>query len=120
MTHAALLALLIGFAAATSAIIVREFVPALWLLRRPFSCDLCMSWWMSVGLYVFDLTRAPWPVYNPPLVVLAATLLSIVLLKVVNRLSEVTFAPSHEATEPPHLASSSEEGDTHATKEFDR
>lgn len=86
----------LGFAAASAAIIVREFVPPTWLLIRPFSCDLCMSWWMSVGLYVFDLTRAPWPAYNPPMAVLAATTISMILLKIINRLSEVTFAPPQD------------------------
>lgn len=46
---------LFGLAAAgltaTVRAVVQETRP-LWLLEKPFSCDLCMSWWSSVAVVV--------------------------------------------------------------------
>lgn len=76
----------LGLIAAGTTLIVRALVPQLWLLVKPFSCDLCMSWWSSlvsmIGLMSvqsdLDTTALP--------AVLGGVAVSVVLLKAVNRL----------------------------------
>lgn len=31
-------------------LIVRALVPLSWMMEKPWSCDLCMSWWTSIVL----------------------------------------------------------------------
>ena len=49
------LAVLFGFAAAGITATVRAIIDSanpLWLLEKPFSCDLCMSWWSSRAVVI--------------------------------------------------------------------
>jgi hypothetical protein len=41
------LVLTCGFTAAGLTAVVRALAPLSWQLRKPVSCDLCMSWWCS-------------------------------------------------------------------------
>ena len=43
------LVLLFGLAASGTTAIIRAIVPVPWLLQKPLSCDLCMSWWASLA-----------------------------------------------------------------------
>lgn len=91
-----LLALLIGLAASTATTIVRAVVPTLWLLIKPFSCDLCMSWWLSLAISV---SRDHWRGLEIPdraLVTFAAVAISITVLKIHNRLSDIGTPPPLE------------------------
>lgn len=79
-----------GLSAAGAAFVTRavlaEWLP-LGLLVKPFSCDLCMSWWGSV---VFAAVRwgnecgvdAAWPV-------LGGTAASMTVLKIVGHLTNI-------------------------------
>lgn len=40
----------VGIAASGATAIIRAVVPQTWLLHKPLSCDLCMSWWSSLAL----------------------------------------------------------------------
>lgn len=42
--------LAVGFASSGITFVVRAAVPQLWLLAKPFSCDLCMSFWSSLAV----------------------------------------------------------------------
>jgi hypothetical protein len=58
-----------------------------WLLAKPLSCDLCMSWWGSVasmGLVVLSESVSP-PVAM--LAVLGSVGVSLVVVKTASRLS---------------------------------
>lgn len=74
----------IGLVAAGTALIVRAVVPQHWLLVKPFSCDLCMSWWSSLVASVlvggFGLPGM--------CAAVGGTAVSVFLLKAVNRLGE--------------------------------
>jgi hypothetical protein len=105
MTLLAILA--IGFAAAGLALVVRALVPTLWLLIKPFSCDLCMSWWGSV---VFTLLAGEWSV-DALTGLFGGVAVSVAMLKVVSSLSDVGAAP------PPTLSDSPDLGDTFPEKE---
>ena len=83
--------LTLGLFAAGLALILRAVAPQPWLLHKPLSCDLCMSWWGSVvgaavrfgGAVGVDsdmslITVAP--------AVVAAVAVSVVVLKSINRL----------------------------------
>lgn len=53
--------LAVGLAAAGFTAIVRATAPMALLLRRPVSCDLCMSWWgalIGVGILHHDMLLA--------------------------------------------------------------
>lgn len=80
-----LMALFLGLAAAAAATIVRALVPTLWLLIKPFSCDLCMSWWSSLALGLMAYSDISYPIH----VLLVATTTSMFTLKVLNRLSDI-------------------------------
>lgn len=83
-------AIALGLAAATVATIVRAFVPTLWLLIKPFSCDLCMSWWSTVLLLIVSfVTDQMEGQQHPEIVYLAATAVSMLTLKTLNRLSDI-------------------------------
>lgn len=46
---------MVGLAASGLTATVRAVVDTanpLWLLEKPFSCDLCMSWWSAIALVV--------------------------------------------------------------------
>ena len=85
------LAFVLGLAAAGAVAVVRAVVQEvrpLWLLAKPLSCDLCMSWWSSVAVALYalalDLLDAP----VAPLAVLASTGVCLAVVRGSNRLSE--------------------------------
>ena len=90
MLLAALLStiLALGLIAAGLTSVIRAVVPQSFLLIRPFSCDLCMSWWSSLvgatGLVLLDQADMRLAVAS----VLGAVAVSVLVLKKINRLSE--------------------------------
>lgn len=47
------LVIVLGLATSGLTAVVRAVIDSanpLWLLEKPFSCDLCMSWWSSIAL----------------------------------------------------------------------
>ena len=82
-----------GLSAAGAALVVRavlaEWLP-LWLLVKPFSCDLCMSWWGSVAFSAL----AHGPTFDAAWPVLGGTAASVLTLKVVNHLSGIDGLPA--------------------------
>ena len=85
-----LLALILGLAASGVTNIVRAVVPQHWLLVKPWSCDLCMSFhssWAMLLVTLFD-TAAPLPTIGEcGLIVSASTAAALVVTKIINRLS---------------------------------
>ena len=85
------LVFVLGFAAAGAVAVVRAVVQELrplWLLAKPLSCDLCMSWWASVGLVLFALAVGHASPVDAGLAVLASTGVCLPLVRGSNRLSE--------------------------------
>lgn len=83
------LALTIGLIAAGITSVVRAVVPQLWLLVKPFACDLCMSWWCAwLGAIVLQI-QTPIGFWGVLPAVLGAVPVSLLLLKVVGRLTDV-------------------------------
>lgn len=82
------LILIAGIAAAGAVNVVRAVVPTLWLLVKPFSCDLCMSWWSSLALASAVALASPLTVLDWGLATLGGTSLSLILVKLVGVLSE--------------------------------
>lgn len=77
----------LGLAAAGATFVVRavadELRPTL-LLRKPFSCDLCMNWWASLGLVMID---PPSSFGECAQLVLASTSVGVIATKAANRLA---------------------------------
>lgn len=89
--------LILGLAAATVATIVRAFVPPLWLLVKPWSCDLCMSWWSSLVISPIVNSRLAPGLPMSLVVVLAAAAVSMLVLKINSKLSDIGIdAPKWE------------------------
>lgn len=86
--------LLLGYAAAGLASIVRALVPTLWLLHKPLSCDLCMSWWCSLALSMPLSMTYPMALPTVAIVLLAAVATSIMVLKFNSWLSDIRLPPS--------------------------
>jgi hypothetical protein len=85
------LALVLGLAAAGAVAVVRAVAMELrpmWLLSKPLSCDLCMSWWASIAVAVFALAAGLLEATASPLAVLASTAVSLACVRGSNRLSE--------------------------------
>ena len=83
-------ALTIGLAAAGSTFAVRAVVDELrpvLLLQKPFSCDLCMNWWASVGLTTISMIDSGIGISGTVQSVLGGTAIGVVTTKVANRLS---------------------------------
>lgn len=77
----------LGLAAAGATFVVRAVIDSanpLWLLRKPFSCDLCMNWWASLGLVMIDPAHSFGECAQ---LVLASTAVGVVATKVANRLA---------------------------------
>lgn len=71
----------VGMIAAGAALIIRAVVPQPWLLNKPLSCDLCMSFWSSV---VFGMLIGT----NSIPAVVGGVAVSVLVLKAVNRLGD--------------------------------
>jgi len=77
-----------GLAAAGATFVVRAVVDTLrptLLLHKPFSCDLCMNWWASIGLVLID--HAP-SVGECAQQVLGAAAVGVLAVKTANRLAD--------------------------------
>lgn len=79
----------IGLSAAGAALVIRAVIPTLWLLVKPFSCDLCLSWWGSLAIAVLR-GGADWSALWP---VPGAVAMSVLALKTHARLADVSAAP---------------------------
>jgi hypothetical protein len=96
-----ILALFLGMCAVGTTHAARALAPQAWLLHKPLSCDLCMSWWSSwLGVVLLGaggtigtggaigtigMIRM---IATTLAVVLASTGLSVLLLKAAWRLGE--------------------------------
>lgn len=86
--------LTLGLFAAGLTLILRAVAPQPWLLHKPLSCDLCMSWWGSVVGALVQLVGAGSGAGEAASVsiaavapaVVAAVAVSVLLLKAINRL----------------------------------
>lgn len=78
----------IGLMAAGAALITRALVPQHWLLVKPFSCDLCMSWWGSLVSSVVAGAVGGHTSLASLCAALGGTAVSVVVLKAANRLGE--------------------------------
>lgn len=84
------LVLIFGLAASGLTAVVRAVVDharPLWLLEKPLSCDLCMSWWASLALVLawsLHESLAPIPAM---LAVLGSVGVGLVVTKAATRLS---------------------------------
>lgn len=84
--------LVVGASAAGIALTIRavlaDWLP-LWLLVKPFSCDLCMSFWGALGFVVLRDGVAWSSLWSVP----GAVALSVLVLKTHARLADVSAAP---------------------------
>lgn len=80
--------LAVGLIAAGLTQVVRAVVPQQWLLNKPLSCDLCMSWWSSLAGVVVAAVggTVAWPA--APLVVPGSVAVSLLTLKAISRMGE--------------------------------
>jgi hypothetical protein len=81
------LVLLMGLAAAGLVAIARALAPTLWLIHKPLSCDLCMSWWSSLIVYGMWHAKEPQPIHLALLAIPASVAVSLVVTKAAIRLS---------------------------------
>lgn len=81
----------LGLAAAGAVAVVRAVVMdrwPMWMLDKPLSCDLCMSWWASVAAVLYALIIEALALPVAPLAVMGATAVSLACVRGSNRLSE--------------------------------
>lgn len=104
-----------GFAAAGLALVIRAVVPTLWLLVKPFSCDLCMSWWGSVAFTGLRVVGQGVSTIDALPDLFGSVATSVVVLKVVGKLSDVGASPVGDWT--PTLPETHVSGDTFPAKE---
>lgn len=85
-----LFVLILGLASSGLTNVIRAIVPQEWLLVKPWSCDLCMSFhgvWV-MGLVTFIDSSAPMPTTGEcGLLLTASTAVSLVSTKIINRLA---------------------------------
>lgn len=98
--------IVMGLSAAAIALIIRALVPTMWLLHKPFSCDLCMSWWSSVALSMWAFF-GEYGSLSSVSTLLGSVTVSVLALKGSNRLAQ-------EGSTLPFLE---EKGDTAPQKE---
>lgn len=77
----------IGLGASGLTAIVRAVVPQTWLLHKPLSCDLCMSWWSSLALTATLATVEPMSIAQSVVTVAGGVGGALLLTKTANRLS---------------------------------
>lgn len=84
------IALLFGLAAAgitaTVRAVVQEARP-LWLLEKPLSCDLCMSWWSSLSIVVAWAAHESIAFIPAALAVFGSIAVALLVTKAATRLS---------------------------------
>ena len=84
-------AILVGLAASGLTAVIRAVVQEvrpLWLLHKPLSCDLCMSWWSSLAITVPSTLAGELTVHQSVVTVLGGVGVSLVSVKVANRMSD--------------------------------
>jgi hypothetical protein len=84
------LAVFFGLAASGITSIIRAVVQEarpLWLLEKPLSCDLCMSWWSSLAVVLFWSLTEPVSPVAALLAVPASVAVALLSTKAANRLS---------------------------------
>jgi hypothetical protein len=80
-------ALIVGLASAGLCFVVRALVPVNVLILKPFSCDLCMSWWGSIVGILLLTGEWTWTSLRAAAVaVLAGTAVALLVVKIVIRL----------------------------------
>ena len=91
-----------GLAAAGIAHVARAIAPIPWLMRKPLSCDLCMSWWPSLVFGAMWSVEMGSCTVDSVMQVFGGVTVSVALLKMTQRLGigEVSII---EDVEPPHL-----------------
>lgn len=82
------LVFLLAFFAAGATFIMRKLVPQLWLMVKPWSCDLCMSWWSAWLGVVIKSVNDYVPLDQAIFAVPASVGLSVLMVKAANRLGE--------------------------------
>jgi hypothetical protein len=85
------LSLFLGLVAAGGVAVLRAIVMdvrPMWMLEKPWSCDLCCSWWCSVAAVTFYGIAIGLSVPEALLAVLASTGVSLATVRGSNRLSE--------------------------------
>ena len=83
------LVLVVGLMSAGLTLVARALAPQLWLLHKPLSCDLCMSWWGAwAGTALLALDRGS--MFTAPQtagLVLGGLVVGIVGVRVAGRLA---------------------------------
>lgn len=88
-------AVLVGLSSAGLCFVVRALIPVTILILKPFSCDLCMSWWGSIIAVVLLTGEWTWTSLRAAAVtVLAGTAVALLVIKIVIRLRVVTTGVS--------------------------
>jgi hypothetical protein len=77
----------VGLAASGVTAIARALAPVTWLLVKPLSCDLCMSWWSSLAITGTLLLSEPISLAQSVAVVTGGVGVALVTTKAANRLS---------------------------------
>ncbi len=98
--------LIAGLCAAGATAVIRAVVPQLWLLFKPFSCDLCMSWWTALGTTaILAVDSDDLRGVSAALTVLGGVAVALLVTKAANRLSidegHVADLPEAEDTASP-------------------
>jgi hypothetical protein len=81
------LAVFFGLAASGITAIIRAVAPVPWLLVKPLSCDLCMSWWSSLAVVLFWSLTEPVSPVAALLAIPASVAVALLSTKAANRLS---------------------------------
>ena len=85
------LSVFLGLVAAGSVAVLRAIVMdvrPMWMLVRPWACDLCCSWWCSVAAVTFYGIAIGLTVPDAVLATLASTAVSLAVVRGSNRLAE--------------------------------
>jgi hypothetical protein len=81
-----------GLTSAGTASVIRAVVPATWLLVKPFSCDLCISFWPSFAQAMWAIHQGCGNV-DSGRALLGATMISILAIKSAHKLTAGGLMP---------------------------
>jgi hypothetical protein len=84
------LVVLFGLVAAGITATVRAVIDSanpLWLLEKPFSCDLCMSWWSSIAIVIAWAAHDGLELVPGTLAVFGSIAVALCVTKAATRLS---------------------------------
>jgi hypothetical protein len=90
-----------GAAAAGVAHVVRAIAPIPWLMRKPLSCDLCMSWWTSLAFGVMWSIDMGSCTVDGAMQVFGGVGVSVALLKLTQRLGAAEVSLDEDAFPKP-------------------